>query len=166
MTKDGEDSLSVSRAGVPGPSLGPPQGPAYPSLLQNPHPTEFSVDRHSGVLRLRAGAILDFEKARAHFVTVVAKVTDREEWEHPGSPQPPSGEAALGWEQLGSTVKGMDGTTEAGVGLPLLGICVEQTLPDADVFFRDAGVCGWERAYSLSGEGVRPLRTDRPACPL
>uniref|UniRef100_F1MI44 Cadherin-related family member 1 n=1 Tax=Bos taurus TaxID=9913 RepID=F1MI44_BOVIN len=99
-------------------------------FLKYPHPTEFSVDRHSGVLRLRAGAILDFEKARAHFVTVVAKVTDREEWEHPGSPQPPSGEAALGWEQLGSTVEGMDGTTEAGVGLPLLGICVEQTLPD------------------------------------
>uniref|UniRef100_A0A8B9YTD9 Cadherin-related family member 1 n=1 Tax=Bos mutus grunniens TaxID=30521 RepID=A0A8B9YTD9_BOSMU len=42
-------------------------------FLKNPHPTEFSVDRHSGVLRLRAGAILDFEKARAHFVTVVAK---------------------------------------------------------------------------------------------
>uniref|UniRef100_A0A8B9YXP3 Cadherin-related family member 1 n=1 Tax=Bos mutus grunniens TaxID=30521 RepID=A0A8B9YXP3_BOSMU len=42
-------------------------------LNLNPHPTEFSVDRHSGVLRLRAGAILDFEKARAHFVTVVAK---------------------------------------------------------------------------------------------
>ncbi|XP_055443499.1 cadherin-related family member 1 [Bubalus kerabau] len=42
-------------------------------FLKNPHPTEFSVDRHSGVLRLQAGAILDFEKARAHFVTVVAK---------------------------------------------------------------------------------------------
>lgn len=89
MTKDGEDSLSVSRAGAPGAGLGPPQGPACPSLLQNPRPTEFSVDRHSGVLRLQAGAILDFEKARAHFVTVVAKVTEREEWEHPGSPQPP-----------------------------------------------------------------------------
>uniref|UniRef100_A0A452DJZ3 Cadherin-related family member 1 n=1 Tax=Capra hircus TaxID=9925 RepID=A0A452DJZ3_CAPHI len=73
-------------------------------FLKNPHPSEFSVDRHSGVLRLQAGATLDFEKARAHFLTVVAKVTGREDWEHP------------------------DGATEAGVGLPLLGICVERTL--------------------------------------
>ena len=53
------------------------------------------MDRHSGVLRLQAGATLDYEKARAHFVTVVAKVTGRQEWEHPGCPQPPSGEGAL-----------------------------------------------------------------------
>uniref|UniRef100_A0A8C2R083 Cadherin-related family member 1 n=1 Tax=Capra hircus TaxID=9925 RepID=A0A8C2R083_CAPHI len=97
-------------------------------FLKNPHPSEFSVDRHSGVLRLQAGATLDFEKARAHFLTVVAKVTGREDWEHHGSPQPPSGEAALGWEQLGSMMEGTDGATEAGVGLPLLGICVERTL--------------------------------------
>ena len=63
-------------------------------------------------------------------------------------------------------MEGTDGTTETGVGLLLLGICVEQTLPDADIFFRDAGVCGSERAYSLLGEGVRPLRTDGPASPL
>ncbi|XP_065775987.1 cadherin-related family member 1 isoform X2 [Muntiacus reevesi] len=42
-------------------------------FLKNPHSTKFSVDRHSGVLRLQAGATLDYEKARAHFVTVVAK---------------------------------------------------------------------------------------------
>lgn len=133
MTKGGEDSLSVSRAGAPGAGLGPAPRPSLPSLLQNPHPSEFSVDRHSGVLRLQAGATLDFEKARAHFLTVVAKVTGREDWEHHGSPQPPSGEAALGWEQLGSMMEGTDGATEAGVGLPLLGICVERTLPDRHI---------------------------------
>uniref|UniRef100_A0A452UF52 Cadherin-related family member 1 n=1 Tax=Ursus maritimus TaxID=29073 RepID=A0A452UF52_URSMA len=42
-------------------------------FLQNTHATEFALDRHSGVLRLRPGATLDYEKARAHFVTVVAK---------------------------------------------------------------------------------------------
>nr|XP_014688442.1 LOW QUALITY PROTEIN: cadherin-related family member 1 [Equus asinus] len=42
-------------------------------FLQNTHATKFAVDRHSGVLRLQAGATLDYEKARAHFVTVVAK---------------------------------------------------------------------------------------------
>ncbi|XP_058155379.1 cadherin-related family member 1 isoform X2 [Dasypus novemcinctus] len=42
-------------------------------FLQNLRSTKFAVDRHSGVLWLRAGAALDYEKARAHFVTVVAK---------------------------------------------------------------------------------------------
>lgn len=42
--------------------------------------TKFAVDRHSGVLRLRAGTTLDYEKARAHFITVVAKVIEREKW--------------------------------------------------------------------------------------
>ncbi|XP_026918249.1 cadherin-related family member 1 [Acinonyx jubatus] len=42
-------------------------------FLQNMHATKFAMDRHSGVLRLRAGATLDYEKAQAHFVTVVAK---------------------------------------------------------------------------------------------
>lgn len=149
-----------------GPAWVPPQGPACRSLLQNPHPSKFSVDHHSGVLRLQAGATLDYEKARAHFVTVVAKVTERKEWEHPGCPQPLSGEAALGWGQLGSTMEETDGTMGARVGLPQLGICVERTLPDTDIFFRDAGVCGPGRAYSLLGEGVCPLRTDRPASPL
>ncbi|CAD7675631.1 unnamed protein product [Nyctereutes procyonoides] len=42
-------------------------------FLQSAQATVFAVDRHSGVLRLRAGATLDYEKARAHIVTVVAK---------------------------------------------------------------------------------------------
>ncbi|XP_008584310.1 PREDICTED: cadherin-related family member 1 [Galeopterus variegatus] len=42
-------------------------------FLQNPHSTKFAMDRHSGVLRLQAGATLDYEKSRTHFVTVVAK---------------------------------------------------------------------------------------------
>ena len=58
------------------------------------------MDRHSGVLRLRAGATLDYEKAQAHFVTVVAKVTGRTR-EHLVFLQPLSEEAALGLEELG-----------------------------------------------------------------
>lgn len=63
--------------------------------------TKFAMDRHSGVLRLRPGTTLDYEKARAHFVTVVAKVIEREEWgaSHPVFPQPLLGEATLGLEQ-------------------------------------------------------------------
>ncbi|KAG7257021.1 hypothetical protein CRUP_008443 [Coryphaenoides rupestris] len=33
----------------------------------------FSIERHSGVLRIRAGETLDYEKSKTHFVTVVAK---------------------------------------------------------------------------------------------
>ncbi|XP_022418153.1 cadherin-related family member 1 isoform X1 [Delphinapterus leucas] len=42
-------------------------------FLKNPHSTQFSVDRHSGILHLQAGATLDYEKAPAHFIAVVAK---------------------------------------------------------------------------------------------
>ncbi|XP_073542069.1 cadherin-related family member 1 isoform X2 [Phyllobates terribilis] len=42
-------------------------------LVQNSHSAKFTVDRHSGVLRIKAGVSLDFEKTRTHFVTVLAK---------------------------------------------------------------------------------------------
>jgi hypothetical protein len=48
---------------------------AAPQTLQNLHSSKFSMDRHSGVLRLQAGATLDYEKSRAHYITVIAKVT-------------------------------------------------------------------------------------------
>lgn len=44
------------------------------SLLQNPLPSLFAIDRHSGVLRIKSGQILDYEKTKTHFVTVIAKV--------------------------------------------------------------------------------------------
>ncbi|KAM5322750.1 cadherin-related family member 1 [Glossophaga mutica] len=42
-------------------------------FLQNMQSTKFAMDHHSGVLRLQAETTLDYEKARAHFVIVVAK---------------------------------------------------------------------------------------------
>lgn len=42
-------------------------------LVQNSHSAKFTVDRHSGVLRIKAGVSLDYEKSRTHFVTVLAK---------------------------------------------------------------------------------------------
>ncbi|XP_068183992.1 cadherin-related family member 1a [Antennarius striatus] len=41
--------------------------------LQNPQPALFAIDRHSGVLRIKAGEMLDFEKTKTHLVTVIAK---------------------------------------------------------------------------------------------
>ncbi|XP_017503159.3 cadherin-related family member 1 isoform X1 [Manis javanica] len=42
-------------------------------FLQSKDSATFAMDHHSGVLRLRAGSALDYEKARTHFLTVVAK---------------------------------------------------------------------------------------------
>lgn len=42
-------------------------------LVQDSKSVKFAVDRHSGVLRIKAGVSLDFEKSRTHFVTVLAK---------------------------------------------------------------------------------------------
>ncbi|XP_075466579.1 cadherin-related family member 1 isoform X2 [Ascaphus truei] len=42
-------------------------------FIQNTHGTKFTIDRHSGVLRIKAGVFLDFEKSRTHFITVIAK---------------------------------------------------------------------------------------------
>uniref|UniRef100_A0A672QC79 Photoreceptor cadherin n=1 Tax=Sinocyclocheilus grahami TaxID=75366 RepID=A0A672QC79_SINGR len=35
--------------------------------------TKFAIDHHSGVLRIKPGETLDYEKSRTHFITVVAK---------------------------------------------------------------------------------------------
>ncbi|XP_063814935.1 cadherin-related family member 1 [Pseudophryne corroboree] len=42
-------------------------------LIQNSHSAKFTVDRHTGVFRIKTGMSLDFEKSRTHFVTVLAK---------------------------------------------------------------------------------------------
>eukprot|EP00062_Callorhinchus_milii_P001617 gi/632936917/ref/XP_007896604.1/ PREDICTED: cadherin-related family member 1 [Callorhinchus milii] len=42
-------------------------------FLQNVRIKRFSMDRHSGILRIRPGISLDFEKSRTHFVTIIAK---------------------------------------------------------------------------------------------
>lgn len=44
------------------------------SLLQNSQTTLFAIDRHSGVLRIKSGETLDYEKTKTHFITVFAKV--------------------------------------------------------------------------------------------
>uniref|UniRef100_A0A8C8RQU9 Photoreceptor cadherin n=1 Tax=Pelusios castaneus TaxID=367368 RepID=A0A8C8RQU9_9SAUR len=42
-------------------------------FLQNIRANKFTIDRHSGVLRIKTGITLDYEKSRTHFVIVVAK---------------------------------------------------------------------------------------------
>ncbi|TDH01323.1 hypothetical protein EPR50_G00178960 [Perca flavescens] len=42
-------------------------------FLQNPQSTLFAIDRHSGILRIKSGEMLDYEKTKTHFVTVIAR---------------------------------------------------------------------------------------------
>ncbi|KAM6956192.1 cadherin-related family member 1a [Aplochiton taeniatus] len=41
--------------------------------LQSTQPSPFAIDRHSGVLRIKPGATLDYEKSKTHFITALAK---------------------------------------------------------------------------------------------
>nr|XP_054606262.1 cadherin-related family member 1 isoform X2 [Nothobranchius furzeri] len=41
--------------------------------LQSPQSSMFAIDRHSGVLRIKFGEMLDYEKTKTHFVTIIAK---------------------------------------------------------------------------------------------
>uniref|UniRef100_A0A8C7ZSA2 Cadherin-related family member 1 n=1 Tax=Oryzias sinensis TaxID=183150 RepID=A0A8C7ZSA2_9TELE len=42
-------------------------------FLQMQQVSLFTIDRHSGVLRIKSGEMLDYEKTKTHFVTVIAK---------------------------------------------------------------------------------------------
>ncbi|XP_039640350.1 cadherin-related family member 1 isoform X1 [Perca fluviatilis] len=42
-------------------------------FLQNSQSTLFAMDRHSGILRIKSGEMLDYEKTKTHFVTVIAR---------------------------------------------------------------------------------------------
>ncbi|XP_029619783.1 cadherin-related family member 1-like [Salmo trutta] len=42
-------------------------------LQTNGQSSKFAIDRHSGVLRIKPGETLDYERSTTHFITVVAK---------------------------------------------------------------------------------------------
>ncbi|XP_062070252.1 cadherin-related family member 1 isoform X2 [Lepus europaeus] len=94
-------------------------------FLQNLHPSKFAVDHHSGVLRLQAGATLDYEKSRTHFITVVAK---------------DGGGRLRGADVMFSAtatvtvnVEDVQDTAPVFVGTPYYGYVYEDTLPGSEV---------------------------------
>nr|XP_048277471.1 cadherin-related family member 1 isoform X2 [Myodes glareolus] len=94
-------------------------------FLQNLHSSKFTMDRHSGVLRLQAGATLDYEKSRAHFITVVAK---------------DGGGRLRGADVVFSAtatvtinVEDVQDTAPIFVGTPYYGYVYEDTLPGSEV---------------------------------
>ncbi|XP_035959852.1 cadherin-related family member 1 isoform X2 [Halichoerus grypus] len=100
-------------------------GGAVTYFLQNVHTTKFALDRHSGVLRLRAGATLDYEKARVHFVTVVAK--------DGGGKLRGADVVFSATTTVTVNVEDVQDMAPVFVGIPYYGYVYEDTLPGSEV---------------------------------
>ncbi|XP_040035380.1 cadherin-related family member 1a isoform X2 [Gasterosteus aculeatus] len=95
-------------------------------FLQNPQSTLFAIDRHSGVLRVRSGEMLDYEKTKTHFVTVIAKDGGGN---FNGKEQFMSSSATL-------TINVIDvqDTPPSFIGTPYFGYVYEISVPGSEIF--------------------------------
>ncbi|XP_028982787.1 cadherin-related family member 1 isoform X1 [Betta splendens] len=94
--------------------------------LQNPPGSLFAIDRHSGVLRIKAGGTLDFENTKTHFVTVFAKDGGGN---FNGKEQFLSSSATL-------TINVIDAqdTPPSFIGTPYFGYVYEVSVPGSEIF--------------------------------
>ncbi|XP_059893423.1 cadherin-related family member 1-like isoform X3 [Gadus macrocephalus] len=88
--------------------------------------TKFTIDGHSGVLRIRANETLDYETTPAHFVTVVAQDGGGK---YKGQHQVMSSTATVT-----ITVVDAQDTPPSFVGTPYFGYIYEVSLPGSDIF--------------------------------
>uniref|UniRef100_A0A8C1S716 Cadherin-related family member 1a n=1 Tax=Cyprinus carpio TaxID=7962 RepID=A0A8C1S716_CYPCA len=96
-------------------------------FLQSSEPsTKFAIDHHSGVLRIKPGETLDYEKSRTHFITVVAKDGGGI---YKGKHQVMSSSATL-------TINVIDtqDTPPVFVGTPYFGYVYEVSSPGSEIF--------------------------------
>uniref|UniRef100_A0A7N6BWY3 Photoreceptor cadherin n=1 Tax=Anabas testudineus TaxID=64144 RepID=A0A7N6BWY3_ANATE len=86
----------------------------------------FAIDRHSGVLRIKPGEMLDFEKTKTHFVTVFAKDGGGN---YNGKEQFLSSSATL-------TINVIDAqdTPPSFIGTPYFGYVYEVSVPGSEIF--------------------------------
>ncbi|XP_003783552.1 cadherin-related family member 1 [Otolemur garnettii] len=94
-------------------------------FLQNLHSTKFAMDRHSGVLRLQAGATLDYEMSRTHYVTVVAK--------DGGGRLRGADVVFSATATITVNVEDVQDTAPVFVGTPYYGYVYEDTLPGSEI---------------------------------
>uniref|UniRef100_A0A665W744 Cadherin-related family member 1 n=1 Tax=Echeneis naucrates TaxID=173247 RepID=A0A665W744_ECHNA len=94
--------------------------------IQNGQSTLFAIDRHSGVLRIKSGEMLDYEKTKTHFVTVIAKDGGGN---FNGKEQFLSSSATL-------TVNVIDAqdTPPSFIGTPYFGYVYEISVPGSEIF--------------------------------
>uniref|UniRef100_A0AAY4CZ98 Cadherin-related family member 1 n=1 Tax=Denticeps clupeoides TaxID=299321 RepID=A0AAY4CZ98_9TELE len=90
------------------------------------HGTQFAIDRHSGIVRLKPGMTLDYEKATTHFITVVAKDGGGI---YNGKQQVMSSSATL-------TINVIDtqDTPPVFIGTPYFGYVYEVSSPGSEIF--------------------------------
>ncbi|XP_074502028.1 cadherin-related family member 1a isoform X1 [Sebastes fasciatus] len=95
-------------------------------FLQNPQSSLFSMDRHSGVLRIKSEQMLDYEKTKTHFVTVIAKDGGGNLY---GKEQFMSSSATL-------TINVIDAqdTPPTFIGTPYFGYVYEISVPGSEIF--------------------------------
>uniref|UniRef100_A0A672NG33 Photoreceptor cadherin n=1 Tax=Sinocyclocheilus grahami TaxID=75366 RepID=A0A672NG33_SINGR len=96
-------------------------------FLQSSEPsTKFAIDHHSGILRIKPGETLDYEKSRTHFITVVAKDGGGI---YKGKHQVMSSSATL-------TINVIDtqDTPPVFVGTPYFGYVYEVSSPGSEIF--------------------------------
>ncbi|KAK0133876.1 Cadherin-related family member 1 [Merluccius polli] len=94
--------------------------------IQGAQSSLFSIDRHSGILRIRTGETLDYEKSKTHFVTVIAKDGGGD---FNGREQFMSSSASL-------TVNVIDqqDTPPSFVGTPYFGFIYEVSVPGSEIY--------------------------------
>ncbi|XP_067338596.1 cadherin-related family member 1a [Channa argus] len=94
--------------------------------LQNHQSTLFVIDRHSGVVRIKPGEMLDYEKTKTHFVTVIAKDGGGN---FNGKEQFLSSSATL-------TINVIDAqdTPPSFIGTPYFGYVYEVSVPGSEIF--------------------------------
>ncbi|KAG7324754.1 hypothetical protein KOW79_011070 [Hemibagrus wyckioides] len=71
VPEDTEAGRSIFKVRAVDKDLG--SGGSVTYFLQSSPKTKFTIDGHSGVLRIKAGESLDYETSSTHFITVVAK---------------------------------------------------------------------------------------------
>uniref|UniRef100_A0A8C6URR3 Cadherin-related family member 1a n=1 Tax=Neogobius melanostomus TaxID=47308 RepID=A0A8C6URR3_9GOBI len=98
--------------------------------LQNPLSSLFTIDRYNGVLKIKPGEMLDFEKTKTHFVTVIAKDGGGN---YKGKAQFLTSSATL-------TVNVLDAqdTPPVFIGTPYFGYVYEVTSPGSEIFHVEA----------------------------
>nr|XP_056706092.1 cadherin-related family member 1 isoform X1 [Euleptes europaea] len=94
-------------------------------FLQNVRTNKFTIDRHSGVLRIKTGIALDYEKSRTHFVTVVAK--------DGGGKLRGNNKVFSATTTITINVEDVQDTPPAFVGTPYYGYVYEDTLAGSEV---------------------------------
>ncbi|XP_030630734.1 cadherin-related family member 1 [Chanos chanos] len=124
VSEDAAEGSSIFRVQALDRDLG--SGGSVTYFLQSTPSTKFTIDGHSGVLRIKPGEALDYETCRTHFVTVVAKDGGGK---YNGKYQVMTSTATI-------TVNVIDAqdSPPAFIGTPYFGYVYEVSVPGSEIF--------------------------------